>query len=77
MGAFPLEIMEGVMPNNLLSLDYYGFSIIPPDPYSNQQRIFIPKTALSEVQVLGVVGSPLKKRKLKPVPDGQSSLFEE
>jgi hypothetical protein len=65
------------MPNNLLQLDNQGFTVIPPDPYSNHQRIFIPKTALTSVEVLGVVGSPLKRRKGKPTPKEQIGLFED
>jgi hypothetical protein len=71
------EVMEGVMPNNLLPLDPYGFTIIPPDPYSNQQRVFIPRMALRAAEVLGVVGSPLNKRKPKAAPKEQIGLFEE
>ena len=71
------EVMEGILANNLLQLDPYGFTIVPPDPYSNNQRIFLPKAALKELQVLGVVGSPLKRRKPKPEPKEQIGLFEE
>ena len=71
------EVLEGIMPNNLLPLEPYGFTIIPPDPYSNQQRVFIPRAALRSVEVLGVVGSPLKKRKGKAVPQEQIGLFDE
>ena len=71
------EVMEGIMPNNLLPLEPYGFTVIPPDPYSNQQRVFIPRAAVESVQVLGVVGSPLKKRKAKAVPKEQIGLFDE
>jgi hypothetical protein len=71
------DVMEGILSNNLLQLEPYGFSVTPPDPYSNQQRIFIPRTALRRVAVLGVVGGPLKKRKAKPVPKEQIGLFEE
>ncbi len=71
------DIMEGVMPNNLLPLDPQGFTLIPPDPYSPQQRIFVPRAALRSVEVLGVVGSPLKKRKPKPAPKEQIGLFDE
>ncbi len=71
------EVMEGVMPNNLLHLDPYGFTLIPPDPNSHQQRVFVPRTALEAVDVLGVVGSPLTKRKAKPAPKEQIELFEE
>ena len=71
------EIMEGVMPNNLLPVDPHGFTIIPPDPYSNHQRVFIPRTALRAVEVLGVVGSPLNRRKPKVPPKEQIGLFED
>jgi hypothetical protein len=70
------EVMEGVMPNNLLQLEPYGFTLIPPDPYSHQQRVFVPRAALDAVEVLGVVGSPLKKRKVKPAPQEQIELFD-
>ena len=69
------EVMEGVMPNNLLQLETYGFTTIPPDPYSPSQRVFIPRVALRTVEVLGVIGSPLK-RKRKAAPD-QIGLFDE
>ncbi|HLK50910.1 MAG TPA: hypothetical protein VKT49_22365 [Bryobacteraceae bacterium] len=71
------ETMEGVMPNNLLPVDPHGFTVIPPDPYSNQQRVFIPRPALHSVQVLGVVGSPLKKRRPKVPAKEQIGLFDE
>jgi uncharacterized protein DUF6982 len=70
------DVMEGILPNNLLQLETYGFTVIPPDPYSNNQKVFIPRTALRAVEVLGVVGSPLKK-KGKPAPKEQIGLFEE
>lgn len=56
------DLMEGMLPNNLMLVDPTGFSIIPPDPTFQNQRIFVPRTALREVQVLGVIGSPLKRR---------------
>lgn len=71
------DVMEGVMANNLLQVEHYGFTIIPPDPYSNNQRFFVPRSSLRQVQVLGVVGSPLKKRKAKPAVKDQIGLFDE
>jgi len=71
------EVMEGILPNNLLQLEHYGFTVIPPDPFSNNQRVFIPRTALRSVEVLGVVGSPLRRRRAKPVPKEQIGLFDE
>jgi hypothetical protein len=71
------DVMEGILANNLLQSDPYGFIFIPPDPYGNQQRVFVPREALSSLEVLGVVGSPLKKRKAKPAAKEQIGLFEE
>ena len=71
------EVMEGILPNNLLQLEHYGFSLIPPDPFSNTQRLFVPRPALISVQVLGVIGSPLKRLRPKPAPKEQIGLFEE
>lgn len=71
------DVMEGVMTNNLLHVELPGFTIIPPDSYSNQQRVFVPRLALGSIEVLGVVGSPLAKRKSKPVAKDQIRLFED
>jgi len=70
------DSMEGMLPNNMMLLDPAGFSIIPPDPTFQNQRIFVPRPALREVQVLGVVGSPLRHpRSKKPQKEGQFELF--
>jgi hypothetical protein len=71
------DAMDGLLANNLLQLESHGFSVIPPDPGFQNQRIFVPKAALSGVQVLGIVGSPLRKiAKTKPVPKEQLDMFE-
>ena len=69
------EVMEGILPNDLLQLEPQGFTVIPPDPYSNNQRVFLPRAALKEFQILGVVGSPLRQ-KAKPAAKEQGKLFE-
>lgn len=71
------EVMEGIVPNNLMSVDAAGFTLIPPDPYGNTQRIFVPRPALVGVEVLGVVGSPLRKRKPKEPSAAQPGLFDQ
>ena len=71
------EVMEGILANNLLQLEPYGFTVVPPDPYSNNQRIFLPRAALKELQVLGVVGSPLRRRKPKAATKEQIGLFDQ
>jgi hypothetical protein len=49
------EILEGLTPNNLLDFDPFGFYITPPDMYSNNIRIFVPRSSLAEMEVLGVI----------------------
>lgn len=69
------ESLEGVVPNDLLSLLDNGIQMTPPDLNSNTDRIFIPRTALSEVTVLGVVG--IARRKPAAAAAGQPTLFNE
>lgn len=70
------EVMEGVLLNDLLRLDPYGYTLVPPDPSFSQQRVFVPRAALESCQVLGVVGSPLTRKKAKPAAKEQIELFE-
>jgi hypothetical protein len=57
------EIIEGMMPNDLLQEGSEGFSIIPPDTRSNTQRIFVPRSALAEMTVIGVIGDKKSGRR--------------
>jgi len=50
------DTTEGVLTNNLVLLDPTGFFVIPPDPSFQNQRLFVPKLALKEAIVLGVIG---------------------
>jgi hypothetical protein len=71
------DSIEGILPNNLLQLETQGFSAIPPDPTYQNQRIFVPRAALSGVEVLGVIGSPLRRPTVKKRPlDGQLGMFD-
>lgn len=73
------DSMEGLLPNNLMAVEASGFSIVPPDPTFQNQRIFIPRAALTDVQVLGVIGSPLRpRRRPKPAEEkgDQLKMFE-
>jgi uncharacterized protein DUF6982 len=49
------EVLEGMAPNDLLDLDPRGFFVTPLDLYSNNVKIFIPRTALATMEVIGVV----------------------
>ena len=69
------QSLEGVVPNDLLSLLDNGIQITPPDLNSNADRIFVPRSALSEVTVLGVVG--IARRKPATPAVAQPRLFNE
>ena len=56
------EVLEALLANNLLEVDPMGFLVTPPDVYSNNLRIFIPRTALSEIEVLGVISEGVVRR---------------
>ena len=70
-------ILQGIIPNNLMLLEASGFTVIPPDSYGNRQRVWAPRSSLIAVEVLGVVGSPLKKRKARASAKEQIGLFDE
>jgi hypothetical protein len=72
------DSIEGMLANNLMLVEPNGFNIIPPDPTFQNQRIFVPRAALEDVQVLGVIGSPLRRHPAKRAEKdaGQIGLFE-
>ena len=70
------ETIEGVVPNDLLTMLDNGIQITPPDLNSNTDRIFIPRSALSVFTVLGVVGIARRKPAPATIPK-QPSLFNE
>ncbi len=69
------ETIEGVVPNDLLALLDQGVLITPPDFQGSTLHMFIPRTALAEMSVLGVIG--IARRKLSPPPVAQPKLFSE
>jgi hypothetical protein len=72
------DVLEGVMPNDLVQLSPEGYLITPPDTRGNVQRVFVPKAALEEMNVLAVIGRPDARRKVaKPEEVGQERLFTE
>ena len=71
------DTLEGVVPNDLLSLLDNGLQITPPDLNSTSDRIFVPRSALSEVTVLGVVGIARRKPAAAAAAANQPRLFTE
>lgn len=69
------EVMDGILPNNLLAWEAAGFTVTPPEPDGNHQKVFVPREALRSIQVLGVVGSPLRGKRAKAPAQDQPTLF--
>lgn len=71
------EMMEGLMPNDLTQIHEEGFLINPPDTRSNTQRIFVPRSALANLTVLGVIGGQGRRRKVAAADTRQVPMFTE
>ena len=79
------DILEGLAATDLSLIDSLiedsGLHISPPDIRSNTQRIFVPRSAIADIQLLAVITTPSRK----PVPiqtpeqlrkELQESLFQ-
>jgi hypothetical protein len=74
------DLLEGLAPIDLSLVDDLlhdrGIYLTPPDIRSNTQRLFIPRSAIADIQILAVITNPSK---LKPAPapaaSPQDSLF--
>jgi len=71
------ETLEGLMPNDLLRARAEGFFLNPPDTRGNVQRIFVPRSALAELVVLGVIGPAVRRRKVAAAVERTGLLFNE
>jgi len=72
------DVMEGLISNDLLDLLDTGVQITPPDLHGNNLRIYIPRSALAEVKVLGVVGAARRStQEARAVSASQTKLFSE
>ncbi len=69
------DSLEGVIPNDLLGLLDNGLQITPPDLNSATDRIFVSRSALSELTVLGVVGIARRKPAVAAAGAAQPRLF--
>jgi hypothetical protein len=70
------ETLEGVVPNDLLSLLDNGVQFTPPDLNSNTDRIFVPRSAITALTVLGVVGIA-RRKPATAASAAQPKLFNE
>ena len=76
------DVLEGLCQLNRTLLDSLtgsqGLFITPPDTRSNTQRIYVPRTSLTSLQLLAVITSPSRRKPVAAasVPSMQEDLFE-
>jgi len=70
-----VDQLEGLAPIDISLLDDLvndaGLHLTPPDTRSNTQRIYVPRTSISELQLLAVITTP-SRRKPEPGPKDSS-----
>jgi hypothetical protein len=67
------DVIEGLAQNDSSLLDGNGLFLIPPDSRSNTQRIFLPRFAITELEILAVIRAGIAKKTAMPL---QEDLFK-
>lgn len=71
--------LEGLAPIDASLLDDLlndaGLHLTPPDTRSNTQRIYVPRTAIADLQLIAVITTPSRKKPLASESNLQSDLF--
>jgi hypothetical protein len=67
------EEIEGLAANDRSLLEGAGILLTPPDTRSNTQRIYVPRTAIQTLEVVGLIGAGGRKRTEKT--QDQPGLF--
>ena len=67
------DVIEGLAQNDVSLLEGDGLFLIPPDIRSNTQRIFVPRMAVVELDVLSVIRTGARRGAAEAV---QESLFK-
>jgi len=64
------EELEGIAANDRSLIDGPGVMLTPPDTRSNTQRVFVPRTSIRDLTVLGVIAStPLQRHRAAAQPE--------
>ena len=76
------DLLEGLAPIDIALTDDLindtGLHLTPPDTRSNTQRLFVPRTSLTEIQLIAVITTPSRRKPLpaSSVPSLQEDLFD-
>ena len=65
------EELEGLAANDRSLIEGTGLLLTPPDQRSNTQRIYIPRQAIQELEVVSLIGA----NKRRPAGPSQPELF--
>jgi len=71
------EVLEGLLPNNLLEIDPLGYMVTSPDVYSNNVRFFVPRTALIQMEIIGVISDGVVRRMSQRAAQARVNLTSE
>jgi hypothetical protein len=68
--------LDGVLSHNLLEWPENGYFVTPPHAGPHRQRVFIPRLALTQTELRGVVGTsaPALEGRRKTEPEGSRQL---
>ncbi len=74
------SLLDGILPHNLLEWPEHGFLATPPHAGTQRQRVFIPRQALIQTELKGVMGvsgmAPEGKHKAQRPAERQLPMFE-
>jgi hypothetical protein len=74
------DLIEGLAPTDRTLLDALadddGLFLTPPDTRSNTQRLYVPRSAITDVQLLAVITTPSRRQPL-PAPTDREVLQDE
>ena len=68
------DLIEGLAQNDVTLLEGDGLFLIPPDTRSNTQRIFLPRQAVAELDLVAVIKTGGRRGPGEPL---QESLFKQ
>lgn len=75
------DVLEGLAPLDLQLADHLvqdlGLYLTPPDIRGNTQRLYVPRSAITMLQILAVISTPTKRRTLEttaPRPERDAQL---
>ena len=62
------EELEGLASNDRTLISGAGLFVTPPDTRSNTQRVFVPRTAISTLEILGLIPQPGQRKSTEAQP---------